>query len=119
MCCHISNKTAYPEPAEIVVEAVVTATVPATEKNNDDDDHSGASSSSSVKIIKDVNDGESYSKSPSGSLAEEEVYDGPSKENDKGDVEITGGFQLYKLTKEDKTRFKDMVSRHASSLTLT
>ena len=118
MCCHISNKTAYPEPAAIVAEAVQTATVQATKKKNDDDDDSGSSSSSSVKEIKDGGDGDSYSKSPSGSLDVEEVYKGPPEETGKGDVEITGGLQLYKLTDTDKTRFTDMVSRHESSLTL-
>ena len=68
--------------------------------------HNGSSSSDSVTIVKEVNDGESYSKSPAGSISEEEVYDGPSEETGQGDVEITGRFQLYKLTKEDKNASK-------------
>ena len=86
MCCQISNKTAYPEPATIVAEAVETATVPEKETKDDDDGDNGSSSSDSVKIVKEVNDGESYSKSPAGSLSEEEVYDGPSEETGQGDV---------------------------------
>ena len=119
MCCHISNKTAYPEPVAIVAEAVETATVPAKETKDGDDGDSSSPSYSKANEKKDGDDGSNYSESDSGSWEEEEMYEGTPEENDKGDVEITGGFQLYKLTKEEKTRFKDMVSRHASSLTLT
>ena len=103
MCCHISTKTAYPEPATIGAEAVETATVP-------DDDHT-SSSSGSVKVFKGKNDGESYSKLPAGSGSEEEVYDGPSKKSGQGDVEITGGLEMYKLTDADTKRFKDIIGK--------
>ena len=91
----MSNKTAYAEPVPIAAEAVETVTGTGKEK-------------------KDGADGGSYSASDSGSQEEEEIYEGPPEETDKGDVEIIGGLQLYKLTDADKTRVTDMASRHAS-----
>ena len=95
----MSNKTVYAEPVPIAAEAVETVTVAGKEK-------------------KDGNDADkrspSYSYSNSKSNDSEEVVEVVTENTDKGDVEITGGFQLYKLTDADKTRFTDMVSCHAS-----
>ena len=57
-------------------------------------------------------DGGNFSESDSGSREEVEMYEGTPEETDKGDVNNTGGLQLYKLTDADKTRFRNMVSRH-------
>ena len=118
MCCHISNKTAYPEPVTIAAEAVEIATVPAKENDGDDGD-SSSRSYSKANEKKDGDDGGSYSASDSGSLEEEKVYEWPPEETDKGDVNNNGGLQLYKLTDANKTRFTNTAIRHASSLTLT
>ena len=125
MCSHISNKTAYQEPVPIVAESVEPATVP--EKETKKDNNSDSRSSLSGSPVNDVNEEKvtsSYSKSSAKSEEEQEVYNETTEKTGKGDVEITGGLQLYKLTDADKshkTRFKDicMVNRHASSLTLT
>ena len=74
----MSNKTAYAEPVPIGVEAVETATVPVKEK-------------------KDGDDGDGYSASDSGSHEEEETYEEPPEETDKGDVEIMEGCSCTSL----------------------
>ena len=95
----MSNKTAYAEPVPIAAGAVKTVTVAGKEKKDGDDGDNGSPS---------------YSYSNSNSHDSEEVVEVVTENTDKGDVEITGGLQLYKLTDADKTRFTDMVSRHAS-----
>ena len=110
MGCHISNKTAYAEPVPIATEAVKIVTVVDSEKNNVNDDDGGGSSYSKSEDEEDVVE----VVAEKALQEEEEIYEGPPEETDKGDVEITGGLQLYKLTDADKTRFTDMVSRHAS-----
>ena len=80
-------------------------------------------SSGSVNVVKVTKGVEkvasSYSNSSAKSEEEEEVDNETSKKTDEADAEITGGLQLYELTQLDKRRFKNMVNRHASSLTLT
>ena len=93
MRCHISNKTAYPEPEKPAAEAVKTATVAEkdTKKANDSDNRS--QSSGSVEVVNDnKGDGKvasSYSKSSAKSEEEEEVYNGTPEKPNQGDVENT------------------------------
>ena len=92
-----------------------------TEKANNSDNSSV--SSGSVNVLKVTNGVEkvasSYSKSSAKSEDEEEVDNETSEKIDDAEAEITGGLQLYELTQLDKIRFKNMVNRHASSITLT
>ena len=118
MCCHTSNKTAYPEPEQTAVEAVETVTVAGKETKKDNNSDNRSSSPGSVNVVNEEKVTSSYSKSSAKSQDEEEVYDGSSKKSGEADVETTGGFEMCKFTDADKTRFKDMVNRHASSLTL-
>ena len=99
VCCHMSIKTVYAEPVPIAAEAVETVTIAGKEKKDGDDGDNGLPS---------------YSYSNSKSNDSEEVVEVVTENTDKCNVEITGGLQLYKLTDADKTRFTDMVSRHAS-----
>ena len=105
MCCHISDKTAYPEPENPAAEAVETATVAEkdTKKANDSDNRS--SSPGSVNVVNEKKVTSSYSKSSAKSEEEDKVAGGSSKKSGEVDVETAGGFEMYKLTYEDKTRF--------------
>ena len=123
MCCHISNKTAYAEEVQVASEGVETATVAEndTKKANDGDNVSELSGA--VEVVKETKGDDktasSYSNMSAKSEDEEDVYNDTSKKTDKGNVEITGGLQLYQLTQKDKTQFTNKVYRHASILTLT
>ena len=119
MCCHISNKPAYPEPEKPAAEAVETVTVVGKDMKKDNDSDNCSSSSGSVEVVNEKKVTSSYSKSSAKSKGEEEVYNETTEKSGEADVQTTGGFEMYKLTYEDKTRFTNMVNRHASSLTLT
>ena len=105
MCCHISNKTAYPEPEKPAAEAVETVTVAGKDTKKDNNSDNRSSSSGSVEVVNEKKVTSSYSKSSAKSEEEDKVAGGSSKKSGEVDVETAGGFEMYKLTYEDKTRF--------------
>ena len=119
MCCHISNKPAYPEPEKPAAEAVETVTVAGKDTKKDNNSDNCSSSSGLVNVVNEEKVTSSYSKSAAKSEEEEQVYNGTTKKSGEADVQTTGGFKMYELTYEDKTRFTNMVNHHTSSLTLT